>query len=89
MKPSYKIREPGFPDSKDLFASLGGVFKILLSGGSIPSANAGKESVTRLMNNICTGKRNEWFGIIKEITKIPKTSTMLVESRNVIAFEMF
>ena len=58
------------------------------SAGSIPRANAGRLSATRLIKSIWTGSKNIAFGITSEVMNIPKTSTMLVESKNKMVFEI-
>ena len=59
---------------------------MFFSAGSIPNANAGSESVTRLINNICAGSKNTAFGIMSEVTNKPSTSTRFVEIKNKIVF---
>ena len=77
------------PDRMDFSESLGGWFIILFGESSIPSAKAGSESVTRFINKIWTGSRNMLLFIRIEVIKIPRTSTIFVESKNRIVFSMF
>ena len=64
--------EPVTPERIDLFALRGGWFMISFSGNSKPKANAGNESVTKLINKIWVGVKNMLFGIIKEVINIPR-----------------
>ena len=60
-----------------------------LSAGSMPSANAGKLSDTRFINKIWVAVKKVAEGMTREMMKSPKTSTRLVESKNIIVFVMF
>ena len=57
------------------------------SGGSTPRHSAGKESVTRLINNSCTGKSGA-DSPKKIATKIVMISPMLQDKRKCMAFFM-
>ena len=89
INPSYKMLVPMLPENIFDFGSRGGLFIMFWWVGSIPSAKAGSESVTKLINKICAGKRNIAFGIMRDVTKMPRTSTRLVDIKNKIVFEMF
>ena len=78
--------EPVVPTKIDLLESLGAWFIMSFSGFSRPRAKAGRESVTRFMNRIWVGRRKMLSGIKREVMKIPRTSTRLVEIRNRIVF---
>lgn len=88
MNPSYKMLVPIFPDKRDFWGFRGGLFIMSFSAGSMPKAKAGSESVTKFINNIWAGSRNIAFGIISDVTKIPRTSTRFVEIKNKIVFVM-
>ena len=62
---------------------------IVGSGGSIPRANAGKLSVTRLINKIFVGSKKTASCIKSDVTKIQRTSTRFGEIKKIIVFVMF
>ena len=80
------IDDPMTPESSDFSEFLGGFSIMFFSEGSIPRAKAGRLSVTKLTKRICAGSRKTASGITKEVTKIPRTSTMFVESKNRMVF---
>ena len=81
--------EPTTPERIDFSEFLGGWFIMSFGESSIPSAKAGRESVTRLINKICVGSKKILFGSKSDVIRIPKTSTMFVDSKNRMVFSMF
>ena len=75
------------PPAKTPSVALRGLrFMMSPSAPSIPSASAGKQSVTRLIHSSCTG-----WKMVKPTsvaTKTESTSAMLAESRNWMTLRM-
>ena len=82
------------------FSLFGFFFIISSSAGSTASANAGSESVTKLIHNICIGNKGSIKlmsipnvllknGVISIHTNNKTISPMLLEIRNSIAFKIF
>ena len=76
------IPAPIFPENNPALGFLGGDFIISCSTGSMPSANAGRLSVTKFTNSICAGNKNVCPGKAKREINIPNTSTQFVEIKN-------
>jgi len=79
MKEAVSIPSLGF---------LGGSFNRPSSGGSMPIAMAGRESVIRLMNSRWTGAKGSGSAS-RDVYSTHKIPAMLPDSRNWMAFFIF
>ena len=80
------MSKPMPPAKMPAFAGRGLRFMMPGSAFSMPSASAGKQSVTRLIQSRCTGSRMVKPSSVE--IKMDSTSLMLEPSRNWIALRM-
>src|SRR5262245_208540 len=83
--PTSRIPHQSRRERKGSPGSRGGTFIWLSSGGSTPSASAGRPLVTRLIQRICSGESG---GVSrkKEVAKTVMQSPALDDKRKKIAF---